>query len=74
MLALIAGRVPLLIELKDQTADHGAQRRPAGSRHRRTPCKATAGEVAVMSFNPHMVHHMARLAPQIPRGLTTVGL
>ena len=24
-----------------------------------------------MSFNPYIVHHMARLAPQVPRGLTT---
>ena len=30
-----------------------------------------AGPVAVMSFNPHAVAWMARLAPQLPRGLTT---
>ena len=29
------------------------------------------GLVAVMSFNPHSIAHLARLAPDIPRGLTT---
>jgi hypothetical protein len=29
------------------------------------------GPVAVMSFNPHCIAHMARLAPDLPRGLTT---
>jgi glycerophosphoryl diester phosphodiesterase len=29
------------------------------------------GPVAVMSFNPHCMAHMARLAPSVPRGLTT---
>lgn len=30
-----------------------------------------AGEVAVMSFNPHSVAMMQTLAPDVPRGLTT---
>ena len=30
-----------------------------------------AGPVALMSFNPHSVAHMARLWPSIARGLTT---
>lgn len=70
VLALVAGRVPLLVELKDQ--DHGfgpgvgvleaaAARLLAGY----------AGDVAVMSFNPHAVAEMARLLPRLPRGLTT---
>ena len=29
------------------------------------------GPLAVMSFNPHCVEHMARLAPDTARGLTT---
>ena len=29
------------------------------------------GPVAVMSFNPSSVHHMARFAPETPRGITT---
>lgn len=30
-----------------------------------------AGPVAVMSFNPHSVAHLATAAPGVPRGLTT---
>lgn len=30
-----------------------------------------AGPVALMSFNPHCIAHLARLAPDLPRGLTT---
>ena len=66
----VAGRVPLLIELKDQTGDLGpsdgrleaAVARDLGGYH---------GPVALMSFNPSMVARLAGLAPEIPRGLTT---
>lgn len=70
VLAQVAGRVPLLIELKDQSftmsetdgrLEAATARLLAGYR----------GEVAVMSFNPHAIHHMARLAPDVARGLTT---
>ncbi|MFM2388823.1 MAG: hypothetical protein RLZZ437_378 [Pseudomonadota bacterium] len=70
VLATIAGRVPLLIEIKDQTLTMGH----TDARLERAVTAALAsytGDVAVMSFNPHSVAHMARLAPQIPRGLTT---
>jgi glycerophosphoryl diester phosphodiesterase len=33
--------------------------------------KGYAGDVAMMSFNPHSIAHMARLAPHLPRGITT---
>ncbi len=70
ILTLVAGRVPLLIELKDQTL------RMAETDGRLEQATAAAlaayhGPVAVMSFNPHMIARMATLAPQIPRGLTT---
>ncbi|NBE09302.1 glycerophosphodiester phosphodiesterase family protein [Paragemmobacter ruber] len=70
VLALVAGRVPLLIELKDQTL------RMAETDGRLEAATAAlladyAGPVAVMSFNPHCIAHMARLAPGLPRGLTT---
>ncbi|EYD78372.1 Glycerophosphoryl diester phosphodiesterase [Rubellimicrobium mesophilum DSM 19309] len=70
VLDLVAGRVPLLIEVKDQT-------------HRLAPVdgvleEATArelrgyeGPVALMSFNPHSVIALRDLAPEVPRGLTT---
>ena len=70
VLAMVAGRVPLLIEIKDQT-DRMAQtdgRLEAAVVH---ALDGYAGPVAVMSLNPHAVANMARLAPQIPRGLTT---
>lgn len=70
VLKMIDGRVPLLIELKDQTLCLG----PSDGALERATASALAGyagPVAVMSFNPDMMAHMARLAPQIPRGLTT---
>lgn len=70
VLALVAGRVPLLIELKDQTL------RMAETDGRLEQATAAAlaayqGPVAVMSFNPHCIARMAALAPGLPRGLTT---
>lgn len=70
VLALVAGRVPLLIELKDQTL------RMAETDGRLETATAALlagyrGPVAVMSFNPHMVARMADLAPHVPRGITT---
>lgn len=69
-LETVAGRVPLLIELKDQSHVMG----PTDGRLEQataTALAAYAGPVAVMSFNPAAVAHMARLAPGIARGLTT---
>jgi glycerophosphoryl diester phosphodiesterase len=70
ILGLIAGTVPLLIELKDQD---GAMGRDVGSLERATAraLAAYGGEVAVMSFNPHAVAMMQSLCPDVPRGLTT---
>lgn len=70
ILDLVAGQVPLLIELKDQTLTL------ANSDGKLEAATAAAladykGPVAVMSFNPSMMTHMARLAPALPRGLTT---
>ncbi len=70
ILALVAGRTPLLIELKDQTdtmSDTDGRLETATA----AQLASYQGPVAVMSFNPHAIAHMARLAPQIPRGLTT---
>ncbi|KIN74132.1 glycerophosphodiester phosphodiesterase family protein [Sulfitobacter guttiformis] len=70
VLEIVAGQVPLLIELKDQD---GAMGPKVGLLERAT---ATAlhgykGDVAVMSFNPHAVAMMQALSPDVPRGLTT---
>ncbi len=70
ILALVAGRVPLLIEIKDQDGRLG----PAVGRLEARVAHALrryAGPVAVMSFNPHSVAAMAAIAPALPRGLTT---
>ncbi|NCO86682.1 MAG: phosphodiesterase [Rhodobacterales bacterium] len=70
VLGIVAGKVALLIEVKDQDGllgpDVGAlEQATAGT------LAGYAGPVAVMSFNPHSMAAMARLAPAIPRGLTT---
>jgi glycerophosphoryl diester phosphodiesterase len=70
VLKLIDGRVPLLIEIKDQTLVMG----PSDGRLEAATADALqgyTGDVALMSFNPHSVAHMARLAPHLPRGITT---
>ena len=70
VLALVAGRVPLLIEVKDQD---GAMGRNVGVLERAVAHALGdyAGDFAVMSFNPHSVAAMQELCPDIARGLTT---
>ena len=70
VLDAVAGRVPLLIEIKDQDGDLGPN---LGGLEEATAAALAGykGPVAVMSFNPHSVAAMARLWPAIPRGLTT---
>ena len=70
VLKLVAGHAPVLIEIKDQT---GAMRATDGRLEQATAAALVGyhGPVAVMSFNPHCIAEMARLAPQVPRGLTT---
>ena len=72
-LSLVAGRAPLLIEIKDQD---GAMGPDTGDLERAIAdaVRTYAGPVAVMSFNTHSVALMARLAPSLPRGLTTGAL
>ncbi|MBF9034788.1 phosphodiesterase [Rhodobacterales bacterium HKCCE2091] len=71
-LEVVDGRVPILIELKDQSDG-------AGTTDRRLEEAAASvlrdydGPVAVMSFNPAQVATMAELLPDVPRGLTTCG-
>jgi len=70
VLAEIDAQVPLLIEIKDQSAMMG----PTDGVLEQATASALDGyngPVAVMSFNPASVAWMAQLAPQVPRGLTT---
>lgn len=72
VLAIIAGAVPLLIEIKDQDGRLG----PRIGRLEAAVAAALsgyAGPVAVMSFNPNSVAHMRQVAPGLPRGLVTSG-
>lgn len=74
VLDLVAGRVPLLIEIKDQD---GALGPDVGGLEARVAALLAgyagqhAGPVAVMSFNPHSVAAMGRALPGCPRGLTS---
>jgi len=68
-LGLVAGRVPLLIEIKDQAAHPGGGTGPLEAAVA-ADLAGYEGPVAVMSFHPGMVANMARLAPEVPRGLT----
>ncbi|WP_299151582.1 glycerophosphodiester phosphodiesterase family protein [uncultured Tateyamaria sp.] len=70
VLQIIAGQVPLLIEIKDQD---GAMGPDIGPLEAATAKAITSyqGPIAVMSFNPHAVARMAELCPHIPRGLVT---
>lgn len=70
MLALVAGRVPLLIEIKDQDGAMGPGVGPL-EQAVAAALAGYAGPVALMSFNPHSVAALAEAAPAIPRGLTT---
>ena len=70
VLKLVGGRVPLLIEVKDQDGAMGTDVGPL----ERATANAIAdyeGPVAVMSFNPNSVAELARWAPDVARGLVT---
>jgi glycerophosphoryl diester phosphodiesterase len=70
VLALVAGQVPLVIELKDQD---GAMGPNIGALEQATANAVAnyAGPLAVMSFNPHSVAKMAEILPDVPRGIVT---
>jgi glycerophosphoryl diester phosphodiesterase len=69
ILALIAGRSALLVEVKDQGGDLSAK--GVGPLEARVAALLAgyAGPVAAMSFNPASVAELARLAPGLPRGI-----
>ncbi|CUH85198.1 glycerophosphodiester phosphodiesterase family protein [Thalassovita mediterranea] len=66
----VAGQVPLLIEVKDQDGQMGAN----VGRLEAATAKALEGyqgDVALMSFNPNSVRVLSGLCPDRARGLTT---
>ena len=70
VLTLVAGRTPLLIELKDQ---HGQMGETDGRLEQAVAedLRGYGGPAALMSFNPNMIARLAGLSPNIPRGLVT---
>lgn len=70
VLQIIAGRVPLIIELKDQDGGMGGDIGPL-EQAVANALRTYEGSVAVMSFNPHSVTRMGELLPDVPRGLVT---
>ncbi len=70
ILEIVGGRVPMLVELKDQ---HGQMGETDGALERAVARDLAGyeGPLAVMSFNPHMMVRMAEIAPDWPRGLVT---
>jgi glycerophosphoryl diester phosphodiesterase len=64
LLALAAGRVPLLLEVKSNWG--GDSRYEANIAAKLSPY---SGHAAVMSFDPHSVAAFRRLSPSLPRGL-----
>ncbi len=70
VLGLVAGRVPMLLELKDQHGQMGV----ADGRLERAVARdleGYRGPVGLMSFNPNSVAELAGLRPDIARGLVT---
>ena len=70
ILTIVAGRVPLLVEIKDQD---GAMGEAVGHLELAVAraLQPYQGPVALMSFNPNAVVALATYAPHLPRGLTT---
>jgi glycerophosphoryl diester phosphodiesterase len=70
VLEAVAGRVALLIEVKDQDGEMG----PQVGRLEQAVAVALAryeGPVALMSFNPHSADALRHHAPHVARGLVT---
>lgn len=70
MLSIVAGRAPLLIEVKDQDGalgpDVGPLEHAVGA-----ILRDYSGSVALMSFNPHSVAALADALPDRARGIVT---
>ncbi|MEQ9694532.1 glycerophosphodiester phosphodiesterase family protein [Shimia sp. SDUM112013] len=70
VLDIVAGQVPLLVEIKDQDGlmgpNVGLLEQAAA-----TDAQTYEGPLAFMSFNPNSVAALAEIAPQFARGLVT---
>ena len=70
ILDLIDGRVPVIVEIKDQDGTMGTD---IGQLENATAAaiRDYPGQIALMSFNPNSTTMMSELCPNIPRGLVT---
>lgn len=70
LLEVVSSQVPILIELKDQSGILGMT---DGALERATlqALDGYLGPIALMSFNPHSIVWLSKLAPELPRGLIT---
>ncbi|RYH10829.1 glycerophosphodiester phosphodiesterase family protein [Tropicimonas sp. IMCC6043] len=70
VLDIVAGQVPLLVEIKDQDGalgpDVGALEKAAAA-----AARDYSGPLAFMSFNPHSMIALKRIAPKCVRGMTS---
>ena len=66
----VAGQVPMLVEIKDQDGQMGPNLGPLEQATAQA-LRGYAGDVAVMSFNPHAVAKIAPMLAGIPLGLVT---
>ncbi len=66
-LALVAGRVPLLVEIKSTWSPPD----PAFIAHIAQLVRGYRGPVGLMSFDPAVLHALRPLAPDVPRGLVS---
>ena len=69
-LELVSGKVPILVELKDQ---HGFSNNQEGDLEDAVAerLKVYDGPVSVMSFNPKLIGRFGLRLPHVPRGLVT---
>lgn len=70
VLGLVAGRVPLLVEVKDQSGNLGPDGIGPLEQAVADALRDYRGPLAVMSFNPESVAALATVLPDVPRGLT----
>lgn len=69
ILALVGDRAALLVEVKDQSRALSPDGIGPLEARVATLLAAHRGPVATMSFNPHAMIALSRLAPDVPRGL-----
>ena len=68
LLALVDGRVPLILEVKSEPSGDGKFEKTITKQ-----LQDYRGPVAVMSFAPRSLEAFAQIAPELPRGLISEG-